>query len=93
MPWSPTQLGLNPAWINGVAPVMARTIRDHLDQIVVGRLSGNQMIEMGADAFHNLTVGAFPISTNAIAASGCSVAGCKQKSIHMILHEQPIANI
>ena len=65
----PAQFAADTPGVDGIATVMAGPVRDPADQGAVGSGRGCVLIQLMADRFDDLAVGAFPVAADAIAAS------------------------
>ena len=89
----PPQFAADAGWINGVAPVMAWSVRHRCDQFGVGRVVGMELVELSTDASDNLFVGGFAVSADSVAAAGLPLTGGEQQRIHMVFDVEPVAHI
>ena len=93
VPWLPAQFAADPSRIDGVTTVMAWAIPHSADQLSMGRLAFCQIVQVGADRFDHVPVGAFPMPTNAIAASEVTATCRQEKRIDVIFDIKPVPHV
>src|SRR6516164_8157387 len=82
---APSQLFLQPAGIDGIAPVVARAIGDEANKLVMGAIGGEQTIHPGTNLPNDIDILAFVASTDVVGVPWLASAENDTESARVIL--------